>query len=271
MIALLPGYTVTEEVCRSRGLIVYLATRDQDRACVVLKTPAEGSGAPGALRREFELIQALHLEGVPRAVDLVSTGEQEILLLEDAGRTCLKTLISGDGMDPGAFLRLAIQLAEVVRGLHHRKLIHKDINPSHVLVDPETGRLTLVDFSLASRMQAEHQELRHPSVLEGTIAYLSPEQTGRMDRDIDYRTDFYSLGVTFYEMLTGHLPFESDDSLEVIHGHIARTPASPHERRPAIPLPLSDMVMRLLAKAAEERYQSAAVLVADLSRWKTEW
>ena len=92
-----------------------------------------------------------------------------------------------------------------------------------------------------------------------------------MNRDIDYRTDFYSLGVTFYEMLTGHLPFESDDPLEVIHGHIARTPPSPRERRPAIPLPLSDMVMKLLAKAAEERYQSAAGLKADLSQWKTEW
>src|SRR6185437_11599812 len=117
-----------------------------------------------------------------------------------------------------------------------------------------------IDFSIASRMPAEHQDPRHPSVLEGTIAYLSPEQTGRMNRDIDYRTDFYSLGVTFYQMLTGRVPFDSDDPLEVIHGHIARMPPSPRELRPAIPVPISDMVMRLLAKAAEERYQSAAGL-----------
>ena len=109
-------------------------------------------------------------------------------------------------------------------------------------------------------MPAEHQDLRHPSVLEGTIAYLSPEQTGRMNRDIDYRTDFYSLGVTFYELLTGRLPFDSGDPLEVIHGHIARTPPAPREPPPGIPPPLSDMVMKLLAKAAEERYQSAARL-----------
>jgi PAS domain S-box-containing protein len=271
MIALLPGYTVTEELCRGRRRVVYLATRDRDGANVVLRTLVEGAGGSGALGREFELIRSLQFEGVPRAVELVASGDQEILLLEDAGRTGLKSLIPVDGMDPGSFLRFGIQLAEIVRELHHRKLIHRDINPNHILLDPDTSRLVLIDFSLVSRMPAEHQELRHPSVLEGTIAYLSPEQTGRMNRDVDYRTDFYSLGVTFYEMLTGHLPFGSDDPLEVIHGHIARTPASPRERRPAIPLPLSDMVMRLLAKAAEERYQSAAALVADLSRWKAEW
>ena len=271
MIRLLPGYTVTEEVYRSRRRVVYRATRVSDGARVVLKTLVDGSGGTGALRREFELIRSLDLEGVPRAIELVTVGDREILLLEDAGRTPLKALIPANGLDLGTFLPLGIQLADIVRGLHHRKLIHKDINPNNILVDPDTGRLALIDFSIASRIPAKHQDLRHPSVLEGTIAYLSPEQTGRMNRDIDYRTDFYSLGVTFYEMLTGHLPFESDDPLEVIHGHIARTPPSPRERRPAIPLPLSDMVMKLLAKAAEERYQSAAGLEADLSRWKTEW
>ena len=136
-------------------------------------------------------------------------------------------MIPAGGIDLPTFFRLGIQLGEVLQGLHHRRIIHKDINPNNILVDPQSGRLTLIDFSIASRMPAEHQELRHPSVLEGTIAYLSPEQTGRMNRDIDYRTDFYSLGVTFYELLTGRLPFESGDPLEVIHGHIARTPPGP--------------------------------------------
>jgi len=269
--SLLPGYTVTEEVYRGRTRVVYRATRDRDGARVILKTLVEGSGAAGTLDREFGLISGLDLDGVPRAIELVTVGDRAILVLEDAGRTRLKTLIPADGMDPGAFLGLAAQLTRIVQGLHHRKLIHKDINPNNILVDPETGRLTLIDFSIASRVPAEHQEPRHPSVLEGTIAYLSPEQTGRMNRDIDYRTDFYSLGVTFYEMLTGRLPFESSDPIEVIYGHIARTPPAPRELHPSLPLPLSDMVMKLLAKAAEERYQSAPALEADLARWKLEW
>jgi PAS domain S-box-containing protein len=271
IVRLLPGYTVTEVVYRGRRRVVYRATRDSDGARVVLKTLVDGAGASGSLRREFDLIRSLDLEGVARAIELVTAGDREILLLEDAGSVRLRTLIPAGGLDLGSFLRLGIQLAEIVRGLHQRKLIHKDINPDNILVDPDTGRLALIDFSIASRTPAEHQDPRHPSVLDGTIAYLSPEQTGRMNRDIDYRTDLYSLGVTFYQMLTGRLPFDSDDALEVIHGHIARIPPSPRELRPAIPAPLSDMVMRLLAKAAEERYQSAAGLAADLVQWRAEW
>jgi PAS domain S-box-containing protein len=268
---LLPEYAVTEEVYRSPRRVVYRATRERDGITVLLKTLVEGPGGSGSLSREFEILRSLDLEGVPRAIGLVTAAEREILLLEDVGGGLLKALIPAGGMEVGSFLQLAIQLTEIVRSLHHRQLIHKDICPNHILADPHAGRLALIDFSIASRTPAEHQSLRHPSVLEGTIAYMSPEQTGRMNRAIDYRTDLYSLGVTFYELLTGQLPFQSDDPLEVIHGHIARTPPSPRERRPAVPVPLSDMVMKLLAKAAEERYQSAAGLAADLSQWKAEW
>jgi hypothetical protein len=267
----IPGYTITDEVYRGRRRIVYRGTRDHDGARVIVKALPDRAGGAEGLRREFELIRSLELEGVPRAVELVQTGDRVALVLEDQGRSRLKTLIPAGGMDLGAFLACGIRLAEVLHGLHDRKVIHKDINPNHILVDPGTGQLTLIDFSIASRMPAEHQELRHPNVLEGTIAYLSPEQTGRMNRDIDYRTDFYSLGATFYEMLTGRLPFESGDPLEVIHGHIAKMPPPPREHRPEIPPPLSEMVMKLMAKAAEERYRSALGIKADLSRWQGEW
>jgi serine/threonine protein kinase len=270
-ISLFPGYTITEEVYRGRRRIVYRGSRDRDGSRVIVKTLLEGSGGTETLGREYELIRSLDLDGVPRAVDLVRSGDRVALVLEDEGRSRLKALIPAGGMDLATFLSLGVQLADVLQGLHHRRVIHKDINPNNILVDPESGRLTLIDFSIASRMPAEHQELRHPSVLEGTLAYLSPEQTGRMNRDIDYRTDFYSLGVTFYEMMTGRLPFESGDPLEVIHGHIARTPRAPRNLRPEIPPPLSDMVMKLLAKAAEERYQSALRLKVDLTRWQAEW
>jgi PAS domain S-box-containing protein len=267
---LLPGYTITEEVYRDRRGIVYRGSRDHDGARVIMKTLLEGSAGMEALAREYELIRSLDLDGVPHALDLVRSRNRVALVLEDRGRTRLKTLIPAGGMDLATFFRLGVQLADILQGLHARRVIHKDINPNNILVDPHTGRLTLIDFSIASRMPAEHQELRHPSVLEGSIEYLSPEQTGRMNRDIDYRTDFYSLGVTFYQMLTGRLPFESSDPLEVIHGHIARTPMSPRELRPETPPPISDMVVKLLAKAAEERYQSALRLKADLTRWQAE-
>src|SRR5690242_5069901 len=211
MIGLLPGYTVTEEVHRSRRRVVYLATRESDGVTVVLKTPVEGSGGSSLLARESELIRSLDVEGVPRVLELVTVGDQEVLVLAHAGRIRLKALIPAEGMELGLFLQLGSRLAEIVRDLHHRKLIHKDINPNNILVDPDTGRPALIDFSIASRMPAEHQDLRHPGLIEGTIAYLSPEQTGRIDRDLDYRTDLYSLGVTLYEMLTGQLPFQSDD------------------------------------------------------------
>jgi PAS domain S-box-containing protein len=263
----LAGYTVVEEVYRGRRRVVYRAVRDRDGARVILKTVADGSGGGGTLGREYDLLRGLDLGGVPRVLELSHEGDCAVLVLEDAGRTRLTSLIPTEGMEPGPFLRLAIELVGILEGLHQRKVIHKDINPNNLLVDPESGRLTLVDFSIATRSPAEHQELRHPSVLEGTIAYLSPEQSGRMNRRIDFRTDFYSLGVTFYQMLTGRLPFESADPLEVIHAHIAKTPPSPHELRPSLPVPISDMVMRLLAKAAEERYQSALRLKADLLGW----
>ncbi len=266
-----PGYTIAEEVYRGRRRVVYRATRNRDGAPVIVKMLVDRSAGSDTLAREYEFIRGLEIEGVPRAIELLRTGDSVALVLEDTGRPRLKALIPAGGMELTRFLRLGIQLSEVVRGLHERKIIHKDINPNNILVDPRTGQLTLIDFSIASRMPAEHQELRHPNVLEGTIAYLSPEQTGRMNRDIDYRTDFYSLGVTFYEMLTGRLPFESSDPLEVIHGHIARTPPSPREHQPEIPLPLSDIIMKLLAKAAEERYQSALRLKADLSLCLSEW
>ncbi len=270
-----PGYAVAGEIYRGGKRVVCRAIRDRDRLPVIIKlcaaeypTPLETAG----LRREYELLQTLRIRGVPRAYGLEAHRDRLALVLEDAGGSTLKELIARGAIDLARFFDLALELARMVADIHRCGIIHKDINPNNVIVNPDTGQAWLTDFGIASRLAAEQQRhLQHPHLLEGTIAYMSPEQTGRMNRDLDYRSDLYSLGVTYYEMLTGRVPFESLDPLEVIHGHVAKSPVAPHLRDPAIPRLLSGLVMRLLAKSAEDRYQSAEGVVADLSRCRAAW
>ena len=145
------------------------------------------------------------------------------------------------------FIQIAIQLAKSVHPLHQKRVIHKDIKPANILIHPETGHVKLIDFSISSLLPKETKTLQTPNSLEGTLAYISPEQTGRMNRGIDYRSDFYSLGITFYELLSGKLPFESDDPLELVHCHIAKIP-QPLDNKGEIPKVLTSLVMKLMAK-----------------------
>ncbi|MEE8289421.1 MAG: AAA family ATPase, partial [Nitrosomonadaceae bacterium] len=162
------------------------------------------------------------------------------------------------------FLNIAIKLSTTVGEVHQSGIIHKDINPKNIIVNLDTDQLNLIDFSISSHLPSETQKISHPNALEGTLAYMSPEQTGRMNRAIDYRTDFYSLGVTFYEMLTRKLPFQVDDAMELVHCHIAKQPLTPIKVDPEIPKALSNIVMKLLEKTADKRYQSAYGIQADL-------
>jgi len=266
-----PGFTILEEVYRGRTRVVYRGRREADGVPVILKTSADALPAAASLQREYDLIKDLDLPGVARAYGLAPAGDRVVLVLEDGGGERLKALFATGRLDLRTTLRLAVQLADTIAALHQRGIIHNDANPNNILVDRPTGRATLVDFSIASRLPFEQRQPRQPGVLQGTIAYMSPEQTGRMNRDVDYRTDFYSLGVTLYEMLTGKLPFESADPLEVVHCHIARVPLAPSALDRAIPGPLSDIVMKLLAKTAEDRYQSGFGLREDLARCLAEW
>ncbi|MEO1621710.1 MAG: serine/threonine-protein kinase PknK, partial [Cyanobacteria bacterium J06632_3] len=165
-----------------------------------------------------------------------------------------------------AFLNIAIQLTEALHELGKKQVIHKDIKPSNIVIHPKTQHIQLIDFSLSSLLPKEQQRLANITALEGTLAYISPEQTGRMNRSLDYRTDFYSLGVTFFELLTGQLPFDEDEPLALLHCHLAKTPPSPHELNENIPNILSDIVLKLMAKNAENRYQSALGLKYDLEK-----
>ncbi|HUE59835.1 MAG TPA: serine/threonine-protein kinase PknK, partial [Acidimicrobiales bacterium] len=191
-------------------------------------------------------------------------------MLQDPGGEPLDRLLPGP-LELEQFLRIAIGLAAALGRLHERELIHKDLKPAHVLVDPWSDQVWLTGFGVASDLPRERQAPEPPEILAGTLAYMAPEQTGHVNRSIDSRSDLYSLGVTLYEMLTGVLPFSAADPLEWVHCHIARQPRPPGERRKDAPEVLSAIVLKLLAKTAEERYQTAAGLEADLQRCLGDW
>ncbi|MCG8365032.1 MAG: serine/threonine-protein kinase PknK, partial [Pseudanabaenales cyanobacterium] len=169
------------------------------------------------------------------------------------------------------FFPLAIQIARILGEIHAAQIIHKDINPGNIVFNPVTGIVKIIDFSIATQLNRETPVLKSPSVLEGTLAYLSPEQTGRMNRSLDYRSDFYSLGATFYELLTGQPPFITQDALELVHCHLAIQPTPPDQINASIPPALSHIVIKLLAKNAEDRYQSVLGLIHDLERCCQQW
>src|SRR5712671_3860284 len=177
----------------------------------------------------------------------------------------------GAPMGMGLFLRLAVGIASALRELHAHGIIHKDVKAAHILVDSTTGRVSLTGFGIASRLRRERQPPEPPEVIAGSLPYMAPEQTGRMNRSIDSRSDLYAAGVTFYEMLTGGLPFNDSDPMEWVHCHIARRPVPPAERRKEVPGPVSAIIVKLLAKTPEERYQTAAGLERDLRRCLAGW
>ncbi|OSI50043.1 ATP-binding sensor histidine kinase [Bradyrhizobium canariense] len=197
-------------------------------------------------------------------------GGKIILVLEDPGGELLGGLL-GTPMEVGLFLRLAVGVAAALGKVHQHRLIHKDIKPANILVNTASDEVRLTGFGIASRLTRERQSVQPPEFIGGTLAYMAPEQTGRMNRSIDSRTDIYSLGVTLYEMLTGSLPFTASDPMEWIHCHIARQARAPSERATGIPDVLSSIVMKLLAKTAEERYQTAGGIESDLRRCLREW
>ena len=191
-------------------------------------------------------------------------------MLEDPGGAPLDQLL-GHPLDMAFALRVAISLSAAIGHLHQLGLIHKDVKPANVLVNSVTGQCWLTGFGIASRLPRERQSPEPPEFVAGTLAYMAPEQTGRMNRSIDSRSDLYSLGITLYEMLTGSLPFTASDPMEWVHCHIARQPTPPAERLKNVPASVSAIVMKLLAKTAEERYQTAAGVESDLRRCLAEW
>ena len=254
--------------------ILYRAHANQSEPpSLLVLAPVSTRPSPETLKKldhEYSLRSELDSAWSVRPLSLSEQDEQMTLVLEDPGGETLDGFIAG-AMELAQFLRLGVGLAIALGGLHSRKLIHKDVKPTNVLVDSATGHARLIGFGIASRLRREHQTPEPPEFIAGTLPYMAPEQTGRMNHSIDSRSDLYAFGVTLYEMLTGELPFTASDPLEWIHCHIARRPTPPHERVKAVPASVSAIVMKLLAKTPEERYQTAAGVESDLRRCLAEW
>ncbi len=268
------GYQILTQIHESSHSSVYRGCRDSDGQPVILKFLNVDYPTPSEIRRykqEYEITHHLNLDGVIESYELIPYRRTFIIVFEDfSGISLAQLMHQRRKADIGllslqAFLKIATEISEILGRIHAKSIIHKDVNPSNIVANPETGQLKIIDFGLSTIFSRENTTPKSPHILEGTLAYISPEQTGRMNRSLDYRTDFYSLGITFYELLTGQLPFVTTNDLELVHCHIAKQPSPPHYINPSIPKTLSDIVMKLMAKTAEQRYQSAFGITADLA------
>jgi hypothetical protein len=267
-------YSIVETLYRGRGTVVFRAIRASDQAPVLLKVLYENRPFERELehlKNEQEIGQKLGIAAVVRPLGLDTWQGMPALVLEDTGGVPLDSLL-GAPLEVGAFLQLAARLARAVAEVHDHDVVHKDIKPSNIMVSPATGEVKLSDFGIAfSGVSRRSPGVSSAGFVEGTPAYMPPEQTGRMNRGVDSRSDLYALGVTFYEVLTGRLPFEAKDPLEWGHCHLALVPPSPAEWIPGLPDMLSRVVMKLLAKLPEDRYQSARGLAYDIEICRSRW
>ncbi|MBP0030774.1 AAA family ATPase [Roseofilum sp. Guam] len=277
MILELPGYQIGENLYEGERTLVYRGVRLSDSLKVAIKFLRNSYPSFTELlqfRHQYAITKNLNHPGIVQPLSLESVGNGYALIMKEEGAISLnKVLVEYESLDLESCFKIAIQLASILQELEQQRVIHKDIKPANILIHPESQQIQLIDFSIASLLPKEVEEIKNYNVLEGTLAYISPEQTGRMNRAIDYRSDFYSLGVTLYQLLTGTLPFTSKDPIELVHCHISQQPVPPSVRNPVsgIPLVVSQIVMKLLAKNAEDRYQSGLGLKFDLENCLQQW
>ncbi|AFZ56044.1 AAA family ATPase [Anabaena cylindrica FACHB-243] len=263
----LSNYEILKLIYNGDKTTVYQAKSNEDGKLVVIKIlnidyPSLKDIAK--LKYEYDLLKNLDIGGVIKAYSLEKYNNSFALILENFDSISIDSLIKEQQIELLDFLKIAIEITQAIGEVHQHHIIHKDIKPANILVHRQTHQIKIIDFSISSLLPKEKPKFSNPDSLEGTLTYISPEQTGRMNRSLDYRTDLYSLGVTFYEMLTGKLPFEVTDPMELIHCHIARQAVPVDQLKPEIPQVISAIVMKLLSKTAEERYQSAFGLQFDL-------
>ncbi|MBR9883412.1 MAG: serine/threonine-protein kinase PknK, partial [Oceanospirillales bacterium] len=269
----LPGYRIGPLIGREGPRVAYRGYRLADDAEVAIETldadyPDRQQVA--VLRREGAIAQQLaHLDGVRVVHEMLTHGSGNLALVGDLYESSLReeiTQSAGKGLALGDVLEISLRIVRALDEVHGNDLVHKALTPEHVLYNPSSGAIALTGFGIASELDQERQAVEMSRSLEGPLPYLSPEQTGRMNRDLDYRSDYYSLGVLLFELLTGRQPFQADNLLEWVHSHISRLPPLAHEVNPQVPDAVSAIVLKLMAKNPEERYQSCAGLLYDLAR-----
>jgi serine/threonine protein kinase len=277
------GYHINEQIYAGTRTLVYRGLRSENGQPVAIKVLRNDFPCFNELvhfRNQYVIAKNLEMPGSVKAYSLETYENHYALVMEDFGGISLSSYLARlasesneplEGLPVSEFLPIAIQIANSLDGLYRHHVIHKDLKPANILINPSSKQVKLIDFSIASLLPRETQEIQNPNVLEGTLPYISPEQTGRMNRGIDYRTDFYSLGVTFYELLTGKLPFQTDDPMDLVHCHLAKQPLPASIVNHSVPLVLSEIVSKLMAKNAEARYQSALGLKYDLETCLCQW
>ncbi len=262
----IPGYSLQEVLLKSSRTRLWRGRRQSDGLLVLIKGPSTQQSAQelAEIRHEHEITQALKIDGVLKSEELAQCENGWALILENTEGLPLRKLMDAAPLDLLDSPKVAVSLAGTLEEVHRQGILHKMINPLNIFADPASGTVKLSGFGLATRLLRENPNTLSPQLSGETLPYIAPEQTGRMNRPLDYRSDFYSLGATLYELFSGRLPFGSREAMEIIHAHIARQPVPLDKITPHLPKTLSHMVMKLMAKRAEARYQRHSGLAADL-------
>ena len=265
------AYVLGPVVHASARSILYLATRKSDGAKVIVKTLPEehGSADVERLRNEYDLGMRLKIPGVLHPLDFWIHHDRPALVMDYFDGSALHREVRLP-MPIERFLDVACRIVPILAEIHARKIVHKDIKPDNILYNAKTREVRIADFGISSS-SVSHRPRRDSAWTEGSLPYMPPEQTGRLERAVDPRSDLYSLGITFFELLTGATPFMAVDPLEWAHCHIARVPPSPRDRTPSVPEAVAAIVLRLIAKDPEDRYQSANGLRLDLEECRKQW
>jgi Predicted ATPase len=262
-------YEILEKIYRSYSSIIFKAYGTETKEKVIIKTlnrELYDSLSLAKLKNEYKLLKKLQGDYVIKAYEFINVGNRFSMVIEDFGGVSLDRYLKTTQVGIRELLDIALKITKCLAYLNNKQVIHKDINPSNIVYNPDNKVLKLIDFGIASEFSFETMQALNPHKLEGTLPYLSPEQTGRMNRPLDYRTDYYSLGVTLYEMACAKLPFLTNDPAQIVHSHIALTPLPVHETNPLIPKTLSGIITKLMAKIPEERYKNANGILFDLDR-----
>ncbi|MDY7036962.1 MAG: AAA family ATPase, partial [Thermodesulfobacteriota bacterium] len=269
----LSGYSIKEEISRRHGFLLYRGKRDKDGRPVLIMVFGSSNVTNTEIARfkhKFSMIKNLESDGLISLYGMEEFSGGFAVIARDFVGIPLRECYPGGRCDIMDFMNIALQLARTIGEIHQAHIIHRGIMPGNIFINPETGRVKIIEPGLSFIFSRENEHLYQPEVLSDTLPYISPEQTGRMNRIVDFRTDFYSLGIVFYELLTGTVPFFSDNPLELLHSHIARIPQVPIRHRIDIPEMISEIIMKLLSKNPEDRYHCGGGLMFDLEKCRSQ-